>query len=132
MYRDDRPQLDERDGAVSAILIGEELIASCERARLLGRAHSADAWRALRDAQDESPEVWRSLDCARRVLAQRGVNVIGYDELRPHVRTQLAAPSDAVDVVEVDPAALDDARRATAELKLAVPGADWAEIERRT
>jgi len=36
------------------------------------------------------------------------------------------------DVVRVDPAALDDARRAADELKLAVPGADWAAIEQRT
>jgi hypothetical protein len=67
------------------------------------------------------------------VLARRGVNVTGYDELRPHARTHLAAPvPGGADVVLVDPAALDDARRATDALKLAVPGADWAGIEQRT
>ncbi|HEX3763664.1 MAG TPA: hypothetical protein VHW23_33435, partial [Kofleriaceae bacterium] len=36
------------------------------------------------------------------------------------------------DAVLVDPVALDDARRATDALKLAVPGADWEGIEQRT
>lgn len=138
MYRDAPTALDERDRAVGAILIGEALLASCERARMLGRSAGPEGWRAIRDAHDDFPEIWRSLDRARAVLARRGVNVTGYDELRPHARTRLASPgpdgpdgSDA-EVVLVDPAALDDARRATDELKLAVPGADWAAIEQRT
>lgn len=131
MYRDASATLDERDRAVGAILIGEALIGTCERARQLGAAAAPDAWRAMRDAHDDFPEIWRSLDRARGVLARRGVNVLGYDELRPHVRTRLATASEA-DEVRVDPAALDDARRAVAELKLAVPGADWAAIDRRT
>ncbi len=133
MYRDAKATLDERDRAVGAILIGESLIASCERAQVIGKAHGPAAWRAIRDAHDDFPEIWRSLDCARHVLARRGINVAGYDELRPHVRTRLAtAPGDDADAVQVDPVALDDARRATDELKLAVPGADWAAIEQRT
>jgi hypothetical protein len=137
MYRDAPAALDERDRAVGAILIGEALLASCERARVLGRSAGPEAWRAIRDAHDEFPEIWRSLDRARGVLARRGVNVTGYDELRPHVRTHLASPGAEdpdgnAEVVLVDPAALDDARRATDALKLAVPGADWAAIERRT
>jgi hypothetical protein len=48
------------------------------------------------------------------------------------VRTRLASPGPDAEVVEVDPEALDDARRATDELKLAVPGADWVAIEQRT
>jgi len=134
MYRDAKPSLDERDRAVGAILIGEALISSCERARQIGTRRGPEAWRAIRDAHDEFPEIWRSLDRARHVLAGRGINVIGYDELRPHVRTRLATGSDDPedDAVQVDPIALDDARRATNELKLAVPGADWAAIERRT
>lgn len=131
MYRDVPGGLDERDHAVGAILIGEALIASCERARRLGRTDGPEAWRAIRDAHDEFDEVWRSLDRARGVLAQRGANVTGYDELRPHVRTQLASTGSG-DALRVDPAALDDARRAAGELKLAVPGTDWAAIERRT
>jgi hypothetical protein len=134
MYRDAIATLDERDRAVGAILIGEALIASCERARLLGQSDAPDAWRAMRDAHDDFPEIWRSLDRARHELARRGVNVTGYDELRPHVRSRLGTASEADDAeaVRVDPVALDDARRATDELKLAVPGADWAAIERRT
>ncbi|HEX2692092.1 MAG TPA: hypothetical protein VHN14_36030 [Kofleriaceae bacterium] len=124
--------LDERDRAVGAILIGEALIASCERAREIGQVDGPSAWRAIRDAHDDFPEIWRSLDRARQVLARRGVNVIGYDELRPRVRTRLATGGDDVETMRVDPAALDDARRATNELKLAVPGADWAAIEQRT
>jgi hypothetical protein len=132
MYRDAPTALDERDRAVGAILIGEALLASCERARVLGQSAAPEAWRAIRDAHDEFPEIWRSLDRARAVLARRGVNVTGYDELRPHVRAQLASLGTGVDEVRVDPVALDDARRATDELKLAVPGADWAAIEQRT
>jgi hypothetical protein len=139
MYRDAPATLDERDRAVGAILIGEALIASCERAQAIGKsdgpswsARRAGGWRAIRDAHDDFPEIWRSLDRARQVLARRGINVTGYDELRPHVRTRLATGGDDPDAVRVDPAALDDARRATDELKLAVPGADWAGIEQRT
>jgi len=137
MYRDAPAALAERDRAVGAILIGEALLASCERARVLGRSAGPEGWRAIRDAHDEFPELWRSLDRARAVLARRGVNVTGYDELRPHVRTHLASPGSTgpdgdAEVVLVDPAALDDARRATDALKLAVPGADWAAIEQRT
>src|SRR6185436_4590136 len=132
MYRDANAALDERDRAVGAILIGEALIASCERAQVIGDAHGPSSWRAIRDAHDDFPEIWHSLDRARHVLAQRGANVTGYDELRPHVRTRLATGGDDADAVRVDPAALDDARRSTDELKLAVPGADWAEIEQRT
>lgn len=126
--------LDERDRAVGAILIGETLIASCEEARQIGEPGTPEAWRAIRDAHDEFPEIWRQFDRARRVLAQRGVNVPGYDELRPHVRTRLATGSDADDdqLLRVDAAALDDARRAADELRLAVPGADWVAIEKRT
>lgn len=132
MYRDAPAALDERDRAVGAILIGEALLASCERARVLGQSEGPEGWRAIREAHDDFPEIWRSLDRARQVLARRGVNVTGYDELRPHVRTRLASPGPDAEVVLVDPAALDDARRATDELKLAVPGADWAAIEQRT
>src|SRR5512140_1936271 len=132
MYRDTKATVDERDRAVGAILIGEALIASCERAQVLGKTNGPSGWRAIRDAHDDFPEIWRNLDRARQVLARRGINVTGYDELRPHVRTRLATSGDDADAVRIDPAALDDARRATGELKLAVPGADWAAIEQRT
>jgi hypothetical protein len=98
---------------------------------VLGDAAAPHAWRAIRDAHDDFPEIWRSLDQARLVLARRGINVAGYDELRPRVRTRLATAGED-DAVHVDPEALDDARRATHELKLAVPGADWAAIDQRT
>ncbi|HEY0193412.1 MAG TPA: hypothetical protein VGC42_19985 [Kofleriaceae bacterium] len=132
MYRDAHAALDERDRAVGAILIGEALIASCEAAQALGEAGAPEAWRAIRDAHDDFPEIWRHLDRARHELSRRGVNVIGYDELRPRVRGRLATAADDADDVRVDPAALDDARRAAGELRMAVPGADWLEIERRT
>lgn len=132
MYRDAQTALDERDRAVGAILIGEALIASCERACKLGEEANPGSWRAIRDAHDDFPEIWRSLDRARHVLARRGINVTGYDELRPHVRTRLATAGDDAEAVHVDPVALDDARRATDELKMLVPGADWVAIEQRT
>jgi len=132
MYRDAAATLDERDRAVGAILIGEALIASCERAHAIGDAQGSAAWRAIRDAHDDFPEIWRHLDRARDVLVRRGVNVTGYDELRPTVRTRLATADPDPDAVRLDPIAIDDARRASEVLKLAVPGADWAGIEQRT
>ncbi len=135
MYRDSANSLDEHDRAVGAILIGEAMLAQCERAvervrgPALARAH--DRWRAMREIHDDYPEIWLQLDRARAVLAARGGNTMGYEEMRPHVRPSLIVPSETHETA-IDPDALDDARRAVAELKLAVPGADWKAIARRT
>lgn len=132
MYRDARTALDEHDRAVGAILIGEALIAQCERAReRISDPQAPDRWRALRSAHDDYPEIWRQLDRARKELATRGANTAAYEELRPHVRTSIVTLGDQRDQ-QIDPEALDDARRAVAELKLAVPGADWSAIDKRT
>ncbi len=132
MYRDAATTLDEHDRAIGAILIGEELVAQCERlVEVIHDPQAPQRWRAMRDIHDDYPEIWRHLDRAKSVLATRGVNTIGYDELRPHVRPSLAAsPDDPTQVI--DPDALDDARRAIDELKLSVHGADWSAIETRT
>ncbi|HEY1816939.1 MAG TPA: hypothetical protein VGG74_31540 [Kofleriaceae bacterium] len=131
MYRDSATALDEHDRAVGAILIGEALIEECERRAVTVKrpetAREHDRWRAVQQVHDAFPEVWRNLDRARRVLAKRGANTVGYDELRPHV--QLTATD--VDA-HIDDAAFDSAKKAIAELKLAVPGADWAAIAERT
>src|SRR3954469_8676170 len=135
MYRDSGNALDEHDRAVGAILIGEALVAQCDRAVSRIRdprlSSAPDKWRAMREVHDDYPEIWRQLDRARSVLAARGANTAGYEELRPHVRPTLALPSERNDA-EIDTAALDDARRAIGELKLAVPGADWKAIAKRT
>src|SRR5439155_13071085 len=90
-----------------------------------------DRWRAIADAHDAYPEIWRYFDRARRVLAQRGANTASYDELRPNARR--AATDPGLDGERaIDTAALDDARRALEALKLAVPGADWDAIAART
>jgi hypothetical protein len=86
-----------------------------------------DRWRAVHEVHDTYPEIWRHLDRARRELARRGGNTIAYDDLRPHVK-RAATDSEA----KVDGEALDEAKRAIAELKLAVPGADWKAIAART
>jgi hypothetical protein len=132
MYRDSAQSLDEHDRAVGAILIGEALVDNCDRAaarvedvETIGRH---DRWRAVHEVHDTYPEIWRHLDRARGVLAQRGANTIAYDELRPHVKR---AATDG-DAQRVDGDALDEAKRAIAELKLAVPGADWKAIAART
>jgi len=130
MYRDGANEVDEHDRAVGAILIGEALITQCELAAKRFRdPHALDRWTTLSDAQDAYPEIWRQLDRARQVLAARGANTAGYENLRPHVRCSLVTGDDDQ---EVDPEALDDARRALAALKLAVPGADWKAIDQRT
>jgi len=128
MYRDTSASLDEHDRAVGAILIGEALVDACESAATRSRGVDAPhaRWRALGEANDAYPEIWRHLDRARRVLANRGINTAAYDELRPHARRSVAR-GEAIDRV-----ALDDAKRAIAELKLVVPGADWDAIEART
>lgn len=136
MYRDDAIDLDEHDRAVGAILIAESLVAEC--ATLARRVQHApttrsdhERWRAVRELHDDYPEIWRQLDRARSLLAQRGANTLGYEELRPHVRPSLVVPGKD-DAQEIDPAALDDARRGIAELKLALSGTDWKAIARRT
>lgn len=47
------------------------------------------------------------------------------------MRPTLGVPSET-NGAALDPDALDDARRAVAELKLAVPGTDWRAIAKRT
>lgn len=132
MYRDAAFALDEHDRAVGAILIGESLMAQCERsADRIRNPKDTERWRAMREIQDDYPEIWRQLDRAREVLAARGANTTKYEEMRPHVRRSLAVEhADHTQGVDAD--ALEDARRAIAELKLAVPGADWKAIAKRT
>jgi hypothetical protein len=130
VYRDHTAALDEHDRAVGAILIGEALVDDCERAAVQLRCaeNEPDRWRAVTEIHDAYPEIWRHLDRARRVLATRGANTVGYDDLRPHVRR---APTNGDDSA-IDRTVLDDVKRAIAELKLAVPGAEWDAIEART
>jgi hypothetical protein len=131
MYRDSANALDERDRAVGAILIGEALVDECRRAATLVAASHAlshnERWRTITDVHDTYPEIWRHLDRARSLLATRGANTARYDELRPRAHR---APTNAEGAI--DNAALDDARRAIEDLKLAVPGADWKAINDRT
>lgn len=132
MYRDDATALDEHDRAVGAILISETLVAQCERAAALfaDPAHAtSDRWRAVRDAQDDYLELWRQLERAKKLLDRRGANTLGYDELRAQVVPALAVKHDA-QALDLD--VLDGARRAIEQLKLAVPGADWKGIDKRT
>jgi len=132
MYRDTATALDEHDRAVGAILIGEALVDECDRAALrithpeVTTEH--DRWRAVHEVHDTYPEIWRHLDRARRVLATRGANTVAYDELRPHAKR---AATD-VDAQAIDVEAIDWAKRAIAELKLAVSGVDWKAITART
>ena len=131
MYRDSANALDEHDRAVGAILISEALIDHCERAGTVIRNTSTERnerWRTIAGVHDTYPEIWRHLDRARSVLAQRGANTATYDELRPHARR---APTNA-EGTDVDRDAIDEARKAVEELKLAAPGADWDGIRKRT
>ncbi|HEY4181226.1 MAG TPA: hypothetical protein VGM90_30485 [Kofleriaceae bacterium] len=131
MYRDASSDLDEKDRAVGAILIAEAMFSNCETAAAMVTDSKSHArWKSLRDAHDDYPEIWRQLDRARKELSKRGVNTIAYEELRPSAKPTFVLPKGHNH--EVDNAALDDARRAIAELKLAVPGADWKAIYKRT
>jgi hypothetical protein len=126
MYRDDSTLLDEHDRAVGAIQIADGVLAGCFQAskQLASAEHR---WRAVREIHDDYGEVWRQLDAARQILASRGANTMGFDELREHAVRVLALEENGVDTRP-----LEDARRAIAELRLAMPGADWKGIEART
>ena len=126
MYRDDSTLLDEHDRAVGAIQIADGLIEDCMSAskRLASAEHH---WSAVREIHDDYAEVWLQLDTARRLLAARGANTIGYDELREKVRPVLAVRDSGIDTKPIE-----DARRAIDELRLAMPGADWKAIDART
>lgn len=131
MYRDSANALDEHDRAVGAILISEALIDECESARArIGRAdlEGNERWRTITDVHNTYPEVWRHLDRARLLLARRGANTASYDQHRPNARRAATNADGTV----IDTAAIGDARRAVEDLKLAVPGADWAGIRKRT
>ena len=129
MYRDSAHRPEDHDRAVGAIQIADGLIADCTTAvALLRGPERAARWGAARALHDDYPAVWAQLDLARRILAARGANTAGYDELRGQVNPMLAVTKlDGSHVV--DEVALDDARRALAELRLGMPGADWREIE---
>jgi hypothetical protein len=131
MYRDSANALDEQDRAVGAILISEALLDECDKARALVRelqTERNERWRTITGIHDTYPEVWRHLDRARKELAGRGANTASYDEHRPR------APRAATNAegTDIEVSAIDDARRAVEELKLAVPGADWIAIKKRT
>ena len=131
MYRDSAHRPADHDRAVAAIQIADGRIADCTTAApLLGGAERHERWAALRTLHDGYPEIWNQLDIARRILAARGANTTGYDELRRQVSPVAVATLDGSRAV--DPALLDDARCAVEELRLAMPGADWQEIEARS
>jgi hypothetical protein len=137
MYRDSSHRPADHDRAVGAIQIADGLLADCAAAsaRLCDseRLERLDRWAALRTLHDGYPELWNQLDMARRILASRGANTTGYDELRDGVRPLAIASVDGSRPIEpaLFPPLLDDARCAIEELRLAIPGADWQELEAR-
>jgi len=131
MYRDSSHRPADHDRAVGAIQIAEGLITDCSAAAaLLGGPERHERWGALRRLHDGYPELWTHLDAARRILAARGANTTGYDELRDQVNPFAIASLDGSRAL--DPVILDDASRALDELRLAMPGADWQEIDARS
>lgn len=132
MYRDGAHLLDEHDRAVCAIQIAEELIDGCVRAvATMDARESPERWSAARTLQDNALEIWQQLDSARAILTARGGNTVAYDELRERITPVLAITyRDGVHGLDAD--SLDDARRGVAELRLAMPGADWSAIAART
>ena len=159
MYRDSSHRPADHDRAVGAIQIADGLIADCAAAaaRLCGtgrtdrgdrperdrperdrsdrfdRFDRHERWTALRTLHDGYPELWNQLDVARRILASRGATTTGYDEARRAVNPLATASVDGSRPIDpaVFPPLIDDARRALEELRLAIPGADWQEIEAR-
>jgi hypothetical protein len=131
MYRDSAHRPADHDRAVDAIQIADGRIADCTAAALLlGGPERHERWTALRTLHDGYPELWNQLDIARRILAARGANTTGYDELRKQVNPLEIANLDGSRAI--DAVILDDARRALEELRLAMPGADWQEMDARS
>jgi hypothetical protein len=131
MYRDSAHRPADHDRAVGAIQIADGLLADCTAAsaRITG-SERQERWAAVRTLHDGYPELWNQLDTARRILAARGANTTGYDELRRQVSPQAAIASmDGSRALDAE--ILDDARRAVEELRLAMPGADWQELDAR-
>ncbi len=132
MYRDRAAALDEHDRAVGSIQIADALITdSLASAVKLKGPDRPERWRTAAAIADDYLEIWRQLDTARRILAARGVNTLGYDELRGEVQPVLRLDDDgAARPFDLKP--FDAARRSLEELRLAIPGADWAAIAKRT
>ena len=131
MYRDRAHRPAEHDRAVAAIQIADGLLTDCAAAAAqLGGPERQDRWSALRTLHDGYPELWNQLDIARRQLAARGANTTGYDELRAEVSPPLAV-ANLDGSRPLDRGLLEGARCALEELRLAMPGADWQEIEAR-
>jgi len=131
MYRDSSHRPADHDRAVGAIQIADGLITDCTAAAAqLGGPERHERWSAVRTLHDGYPELWNQLDAARRILAGRGANTTGYDELREQVNPLTIARLDGSRPLE--PVILDDARRALEELRLAMPGADWQELDARS
>jgi hypothetical protein len=132
VYRDHAHRPADHDRAVGAIQIADGLIADCAAAAgRLGGPERQGRWSAVRTLHDGYPELWNQLDAARGILAARGANTAGYDELRAQVSPTLAIAS-LDGSRSIDGIVLDDARRALEELRLAMPGADWQEIDARS
>ncbi len=129
MYRDSAHRPADHDLAVDAIQIADGLIADCTAAAAqLGGVERPERWSAVRTLHDGYPEIWSQLDAARGVLAARGAPTTGYDELRAQV-DPLRAIAATDGSRAIDGIVLDDARRAIEELRLAMPGADWQELD---
>lgn len=129
MYRDSAHRPADHDRAVGAIQIADELIADCAAAAaMLGGPERPERWSAVRTLHDGYPELWNQLDAARDLLAARGATTTGYDELRAQV-DPLRAVAATDGSRAIDGVVLDDARRAIEELRLAMPGADWQELD---
>lgn len=137
MYRDSSHRPADHDRAVGAIQIADGLLADCASAAAqLGspeRLERHERWDALRTLHDRYPELWNQLDAGRRILASRGANTTGYDELRRGVNPMAIAKVDGSRPIdpEMFRPLLDDARCALEELRLAIPGADWQAIDAR-
>lgn len=131
MYRDRANHLDEHDRAVGSIQIADGLIADCLANAKLAGPDRPERWRIAVQIGEDYLAIWQHLDSARRILASRGINTLGYDELRKEVAPVLQV-DDSPKAKPLDLTPFDDARRAVEELRLSVPGADWAAIAKRT
>ena len=110
---------------------------------MTGTTTTSELELAIGEAQQIYPEIWRHLDEARGLLAERGEDVSLFDQLRRHERLELGVTG--VDVTEqmdafgrtqqvktatFNAGGYQRARAAIQSLMTAMPEVDWAAVAR--
>jgi len=128
---------DELAGVVQSIRVASALnerVGKLAQPRHYERAD--EMANAIGELEQLYPEVWSHLDVARAALAERGITVAAYDELRASTRTTGLLEVDTLQqglmgrTATVDPTGHAAAVEACNLLKGALPQIDWVALDR--